>query len=121
MVMLIVAPWQERAFISAQLQEEGYRIKAFPDFDTAVAFLCRTPRLPDVVVLDTHGLRLPLERLGDFRKLLGQTPLILCTGPYRIVELDLETLRPAKVLTRPFTVEDVVKAVREATAISGQD
>ncbi|RLC76130.1 MAG: hypothetical protein DRI61_13825 [Chloroflexi bacterium] len=111
-VMLIIPQWQARAFISAQLQEEGFRVKSFPDFETAVAFLCRTPVLPDVVVLDTHRLRLPLDKLNDFRRLLGETPLLLCTGPYRVKELDLEALRPNRILMRPFTVEEVVKAVK---------
>ena len=116
--MLIMAAWQERAFVSAQLQEEGYRIKAFAGFNTAVAFLCRSPRMPDVVVLDTHRLHLPVDRLSDFRMLLGDIPLILCTGPYRIGELDLGALRPAKVLIRPFSVEEVAEAVKEVLASS---
>ncbi len=115
-VMLIIPEWKARAFISAQLQEEGFRVKSFAGFEQAVAFLCRAPITPDAVVLDTQGLELPKGKLRDFRRLVGDAPLVLCTGPYRLKELDLEALRPAAVLVRPFTVMEAVEAVRKALA-----
>jgi len=111
-VLLIEGQWQARAFITAQLKEEGYQVTPVPTFQEGVALLCARPHLPDVVILDTYGQRFPPEKWRDFRKLLGDTPLIICTGPYHRKELDLDTLKPERLLMRPFTVQEVVEAVK---------
>lgn len=116
--MLMMGKWQERAFVSAQLQEEGYRVKAFPDIDTAAAFLCKTSSLPDVAVLDLKGVVVPVEKLKALKRLLGKVPLVLCTAPYSRDQEAEEVLRPAEVLVRPFTVKDVVEAVKKLLSIS---
>ncbi len=116
--MLVMGKWQERALVSAQLQEEGYRVKAFPDVDTAAAFLCGTPTLPDVVVLDFKGLVIPAEKLKALKLLLGEIPLVLCTAPHGRDREAEEVLKPAEVLVRPFTVGEVVEVVRKLVPLS---
>ncbi len=117
-VVLVMGKWQERALVSAQLQEEGYRVKSFPDLETAAAFLCRTPSLPDVVVLDLRGVTVTAEKLRALKLLLGEVPLVLCTAPYGRDQEAEEILKPAEILVRPFTIGEVVEAVRRLAPLS---
>lgn len=116
--MLVVPKWQERALISAQLQEEGYRIKAFQNIEAAAAYLCHAPSIPDLVVLDLKGIAVSLEKLKAFRLLLGETPLVLCASPYGRDPEAEKALNPSQILVRPFAVKDVVEAVRKLVPLS---
>ncbi len=116
--MVVMSKWQERALVSAQLQEEGYRIKSFPDIEVAAAYLCHAPVLPDAVVLDYRGLKISVEKLKAFRLLLGDVPLVLCTAPYSRDQVAEEVLNPARILVRPFTVGEVVEAIKGLLPLS---
>lgn len=111
--MLVVPKWQERALVSAQLQEEGYRVKSFHDLEAAAAYLCHAPSVPDLVVLDLKGIAYSPEKLKAFRLLIGEIPLVLCTSPYSRDPEAEKVLGPAQVLVRPFAVKDVVEAVKK--------
>jgi len=141
--MIVMGKWQERALISAQLQEEGYEVQSFPSFETATAFLCQTSSLPDGVILDFKGVMASTDELKAFRLLLGDTPLVLCTAPYsstdelkafRLLLGDTplvlctapysrdreaeEALKPAEILVRPFTVKELVETVKRLIPLS---
>ncbi len=119
LVILVMGKWQERALISAQLQEEGYEVQSFPSFETATAFLCQAPSLPDGVILDSKGITASAEELKAFRLLLGDTPLVLCTAPYSRNREAEEALNPAEILIRPFTVKELVETVKKLIPLSG--
>ena len=119
LVILVMGKWQERALVSAQLQEEGYEVLSFPDFETGTAFLCQTPSLPDGVILDFKGMKASAEELRAFRLLLGNTPLVLCTAPYSRNREAEEALNPAEILIRPFTVKELVETVKKLIPLSG--
>jgi DNA-binding response OmpR family regulator len=112
LVIIVMGKWQERALISAQLQEEGYSVQSFPSFETATAFLCQTSSLPDGVILDSKGMTASADELRAFRLLLGDTPLVLCTAPYSRDREAEEALKPAEILVRPFTVKELVETVK---------
>lgn len=112
MVMLVMGKWQERALVSAQLQEEGYRVKTFPNLEVAAAYLCHASVLPDAVILDYGSIKVSPEKLKAFRLLLGEIPLVLCTAPYSRDRAAEEVLKPARILVRPFTIGELVEAIK---------
>lgn len=109
-VLLVVSDWRERALILAQLQEEGYTVHAADTVQWAIALLCRGLIAPDVAVVDLISQGAAEQELVALRKLIGNAPLVLCTGVYEQADIQDE-LTPARVLVRPFRIQDVVDAV----------
>jgi len=113
-IVLIAKQWKARAFIMAQLLEEGYEVMALRTIEEAMRLLAQEMTRPRLIILDTLGQSLSETTLADLRALSGGTPMLLCTGPFDLAWLDLKEAEFADLLVRPFTVGDVVNAVREA-------
>jgi DNA-binding NtrC family response regulator len=111
-VLLVVGDWRERALILAQLQEEGYTVHAADTCRRAIALLVRGLISPDVVVVDQVAQDTIEQDLLALCKLIGDAPLVLCTGVYEQAGTQ-DKLAAAWVLVRPFRVQDVVEAVRD--------
>lgn len=111
-VLLIAEGWKARAFITAQLSEEGYEVMALRTIEEATMLLCRGMVRPRLIILDTIGQSLGERALADLWSLAGDTPILICTGPYDLAQLDFRGMGLTDLLVRPFTVQDVVNAVR---------
>lgn len=117
-LLLIASDWQFRALVRAQLIEAGYKVVAFPRLDVALAYLMHGPGVagggeqPAATIVDLVGLGASVSALVDLWQLSGQAPLLLCGGILDRAVLDAAGLPPARVLTRPFSVGDVVSEVR---------
>lgn len=98
----------------AQLLEEGYEVTALRTIEEAMRLLTQGMAKPRLIILDTLGQSLKETILTDFRILSGNTPILVCTGPFDLASLDLKKVGFVNLLVRPFTVGDVVNAVREA-------
>lgn len=107
-VLLVVPDRRLRAFLLAQLEEEGYRVVAVPTVRHARLVLWRglAPRL---VVVDFAGL---MEPDPDVARLLADAgaPVLAAVGA---VERErARQLRLTEVIARPFTVAQLVERVR---------
>lgn len=111
-VLLVVGDWRERALILAQLQEEGHTVHAANTVRWAIAQLGRGLVAPDVAVVDLVAQDAAEQDLVTLRRLIGEVPLVLCTGVYERADAQ-DRLAPARVLVRPFRVQDVVDVVRD--------
>jgi DNA-binding response OmpR family regulator len=110
-IALIMKDWQERAFIRAQLIEEGYEVTGIETTQKAIARLCQGTLEPHLIILDTLGQDLDDKFLADLRALTGNAPIIVCSGPYDLAGFDPQRAKPNRVLVRPFTVRELVEAV----------
>ena len=110
-IALIMKDWQERAFIRAQLIEEGYEVTGIETIQKAIARLCQGTLEPHLIILDTSGQDLDDKFLADLRALTGNAPIIVCSGPYDLAGFDPQGAKPNRVLVRPFTVRELVEAV----------
>lgn len=102
--------------LKERLGAEGYRVVAVENGREALA---ASPRA-DVAVLDW---RLPdldgLEVARALRRARPSCPVILMTA-YRTPELDEQAANAVdRVLAKPFDLDDLVHAVREALRTSG--
>lgn len=112
-IILVAKEWKTRALIMAQLAEEGYKVMALQTIEEAVMLLCRGIARPGLIILDTAGQSLKEPILTDLQTLAGGAPILICTGPFDLAQFDFEKAGFTHVLVRPFTVGDVVSAVRK--------
>ena len=104
-----------RESLSLVLRSEGFRTQAAANGQQALA-LCRAQR-PDVVLLDLH---MPGMKGTDVLEQLKAKPatakarVILLTGDSRAKLIDLAG--QAKVLHKPFSLDELEAAVTEACA-----
>jgi DNA-binding NtrC family response regulator len=108
--------------IAEKLGEHGFDVMEAVDAETAMCELVRTGNRTDLVMLD---LRLPdsddLGVLGLIRTLSPDMPVILMTA-YGTPSIIQEAVRlGARVLDKPFDVEDLVPLVTHALAVRPGD
>jgi DNA-binding response OmpR family regulator len=115
-ILLIAADWQFRALLRAQLLEEGFEVRSWPSLDYALAYLVRGGEPPQAIVLDAESVEVESRKVSDLWRSAGRVPLLLCAGASSRVELDRQELPPATVLTRPFRIRDIVRAVQRAAS-----
>jgi DNA-binding response OmpR family regulator len=120
-ILLIAADRRFRTLVRAQLLEEGFEVSAWPSLEYALAHLLRGGEPPQLIILDAEGIEIKARVVADVWQLTGQAPLLLCAGVYSRAELDREGFPPARVLLRPFRVEDVAQEVRKVLGRSERE
>lgn len=108
LVFLVIPDRAARALLGAQLLEDGFRLRGFERLGDAVAALRRERRAPAALVLD----RPDAADLAALASLPATLAVLLCVGPFDRTETLPE--RPAlRRLLKPFTVRDLVDALRD--------
>ncbi len=110
-MILVEREWPARAYLKAQLEEEGLWVVALSSPSDAIAYLERWEITPTLFILDLTGQ--PAEERPRFLELLRrqpEVPVIVLKSPLLAGQPDLEA-RAARVLVRPFSVDDVVRTV----------
>jgi len=115
-IILIAKEWKARAFITAQLSEEGYEVMALRTIEEAMMLLGRGLVTPHLIILDTAGQSLKASILADLQALAGDAPILVCSGPFDLTQLDFEKAGFTNLLVRPFTVGDVVDKANQILA-----
>ncbi len=114
-ILLAGGEWRPRALVLAQLEEEGYDVTAVDTWDEAELLLRKRAIAPAVVIFDLEG-----ETQSD----AALSTLARLTDPARVLVLTASsTYDPGKarvrgfghVLSRPYSVGDVVNAVKAMT------
>ena len=111
-IVLVAREWKARALLRAQLSEEGYEVVALRTIEEAMMLLSHGMLRPSLIILDTMGQSLNESVLTDLQALADHAPILVCAGPFDLARFDFEGAGFANVLVRPFTVGDVVNAVR---------
>jgi DNA-binding response OmpR family regulator len=115
-IILIAKEWKVRAFITAQLSEEGYEVMALRTIEEAVMLLDRGMVRPHLIILDTIGQGLKEPLLADLQALAGDVPILVCTGPFDLARFDFDEAGFINLLVRPFAVRDVVDKANQILA-----
>ncbi len=111
-ILLAGGAWRPRALILAQLKEEGYDVTAVETWDEAELLLLKHAVHPDAAVFDTEGEARPEPALATFARLLGPSRIVVLTSASQMPAEKLRVLGFEHVLARPYSVGDVVAAVR---------
>jgi len=112
--VLLVAEWQPRALIRAQLIEEGFEVVATNTWPMMRRHL-RPGLKPRLAIVDLKSLPNPKDVLGDLRVLLEPHQVLVLTASGTV---PVEAVESAgfRRLSRPFAIEDVVTRAVEAIA-----
>jgi hypothetical protein len=113
-IVLLVAEWQPRALIRAQLIEEGFEVVATNTWPMMRRHL-RPGLKPRLAIVDLKSLPNPKDVLGDLGVLLEPHQVLVLTASGTV---PVEAVESAgfRRLSRPFPIEDVVTRAVEAIA-----
>jgi nucleoside-diphosphate-sugar epimerase len=109
-VVLLGAEWKGRALIRAQLIEEGFEVVATDTWSMMRRHL-RPGRKPRVAIVDLKGLDRPEQVLRDLAVLM-KPERVLVLAAAATVPLPAISSLGFHMIRRPFTVAEVVSAVR---------
>jgi len=99
-----------RALIGTQLLEEGYRVRGVATLEEALNLVDRGRVRPAVVILDTLNQPLTLAAMDSLPPSLS---LLVCTGPLDRGGPLLSQRPKTLMLEKPFTIRELVDAVRK--------
>jgi DNA-binding NtrC family response regulator len=108
-IVILAAEWQPRALIRAQLIEEGFEVAAADTWPMTREHLGPESRVR-LAIVDLQGLANPAGVLDELSARIDPHHVLVLTA---IGTLDTGELarRGFHMLSRPFGIEDVVRAV----------
>ncbi len=115
-ILLAGGDWRSRALILAQLKEEGCDVTAVETWDEAELLLRKHAVRPDAVVFDVEGEGHAEAALATLHRLAGAARSLVLTLSSLLPAPSVRSLGFEHVLVRPYTVGDVVAAVRTVLA-----
>ena len=99
--ILVVKDWKERAFIRAELIEEGIRTFAVEKMGDAEEWLADTKVLPIIIIYDTNNQDNPTQDLKRLSELASRIPVLVITTPAEKREINFDELGLKHVIKRP--------------------
>jgi hypothetical protein len=118
-VVLLVAEWQPRALIRAQLIEEGFEVVATDTWPMMRRQL-RPGAKPHLALVDLQGLPDPARVLSDLRVLMRPERVLVLTAIGTIPIADVERLG-FRALARPIVIEEIVRTASRVVATARGD
>jgi CheY-like chemotaxis protein len=107
--------WVSLALTKAQLEEEGYQVTGMESLEQALSLLPHLARNPDLIVLDTREQNLDSRAFEQLRRVSQRIPVVFCAGPFDLAQLNLRRQGFGHILTKPFSVGELVNKVKELT------
>ena len=111
--ILAVKDWKERAFIRAELIEEGVKTFAVETMSEVEEWLADPGVFPIIIIYDTNNQEHPTQDLMRLSDLASRIPVLIITTPAEKREINFDELRFEHVIQRPIRIGDVVGSVKE--------
>ncbi|MGH7800388.1 MAG: hypothetical protein ACREOW_07125 [Thermodesulfobacteriota bacterium] len=111
--VLVVKDWKERAFLRAELIEEGIRTLAVENMVEAQEWLADPQVLPIIIIYDTNNQVDPSQDLKRLGELILHIPVLVITTPTEKRAMNFDELPFKHVIKRPIRIGDVVGYVKE--------
>ncbi|HLE24181.1 MAG TPA: hypothetical protein VI935_00865 [Thermodesulfobacteriota bacterium] len=111
--IIVVKDWKERAFLRAELIEEGVRTFAVERMGEAEEWLADPEMLPIIIIYDTNNQDSPSRDLMRLSELITHIPVLIITSFLEKGASNLEELGFKHIIQRPIRIGDVVKYVKE--------
>ncbi len=118
-ILLAGGDFRPRALILAQLQEERYDVTAVDTWDEAELLLRKRAVRPDAVVFDVEGQGHAEAALATLARLVRPSRAVVLTSSSGVPPVDARSHGFDRVLVRPYSVGDVVRAVAAALREGG--
>lgn len=111
-LLLLVADWQTRTLVLAELQTRGYDVMALSGFTYGIKALVQRRVEPLLIALDIKDdPDLTPERVHDVQRLAPEVPLVLIVTAFDRPAYESLRDRVAAFLVRPVTVGEIVDAI----------
>src|SRR3972149_610917 len=111
--IVVVKDWKVRAFIRAELIEEGIRTFAVERMCEAEEWLADPGVLPIIIIYDTNNQENPTQDLKRLSDLASRIPVLIITTPAEKREINFDELGLKHVIKRPTRIGDVVGSVKQ--------
>ena len=111
--IVIVKDWKERAFLRAELIEEGIRTFAVEKIDEAEEWLADPKVLPNIIIYDTNNQDNPTQDLKRLSELASRIPVLIIMTPTEKRAISFDELAFKHVIKRPTRIGDVVGHVKK--------
>ena len=112
--IVILKDWKERAFLRAELIEDGIRTFAVEKIDEAEEWLADPKVLPNIIIYDTNNHENPTQDLKRLSKLASRIPILIIATPAEKREINFDELGLKHVIKRPTRIgDDVVGLVKQ--------
>jgi hypothetical protein len=107
-VMVLCPGWPERAYLRAQLIEEGYEVVAIESWPMPRAYR-QTGMTPRLLLIELQGLPSPRQTLDEVRVVLPAQRVLVVLAQGTLPAVEVERLG-FNVIVRPATVAQIVAA-----------
>ncbi len=110
-ILLVAAPWKDRAYLLAELQERGYEVRAFPSIVAAIGYLVRRPRVhPALVILDIgEDPDISSRTIEDLFSITEDAPwLVIASRVHPLPEVRVLHAPRVHIVYRPVRVGSIV-------------
>lgn len=114
-VMVLCPAWPERAYLRAQLIEEGYEVVAIETWPMPGAYR-RALMTPRVLLIELQGLPDPRQTLDEVRVVLPPQRVLVVMAQGTLSAAEVERLG-FTLIVRPATIAQIVAAT---AALLGQ-
>lgn len=110
--IVVIKDWRERAFLRAELIEEGIRTFAVETMNEAKEWLDDPRVLPLIIIYDTQfqdNTSQDIEYLREY----SSAPILILTGSVEKKTHEIENLGFKHIIPRPATIGDITGRVKE--------
>ena len=106
--IIVIKDWKERAFLRAELIEEGIKTFAVETMDDAKGWLSDPRVLPIIIIYDTQFQDNPHQDTEHLRKYISDVPILIITSRFEACPYS----GFKHIIRRPVTIGDIVGRVK---------
>ncbi len=110
--IIIARDWKERAFLRAELIEEGITALAVENMSDALEWLSNQGALPMIIIYDTNNQDKASQDLERLTKLVSRIPVLILTSSLDTKDNEYEKLGFKHIIKRPISIGDLVTYVK---------
>ncbi len=116
--ILVMKHWKERAFLRAELIEQGVRTLAVETIDDADEWVSDNRVIPLIFIYDNRLQDNPSEDISRLRMYVSTAPILILAGAEEKNTSEIRSLGFAHVILRPVSIGEVVKEVKEISGLA---
>ena len=111
--ILIMKDWRERAFLRAQLLEEGIRTLAVETLNEGLDWISDEKIAPAVIIYDDQSQENPTADIELLSEHASSVPILIIAAGGKRKAIGFERAGFRHIITRPVRIGSVVEKVKE--------
>jgi len=111
--ILIMKDWRERAFLRAQLLEEGIRTLAVETLNEGLDWISDKRIIPAIIIYDNQSQDDPTADIRLLSEHASSTPILIIAAGGKRKAIGLERAGFKHIITRPVRIGRIVEKVKE--------